>query len=102
GCSPCPRTISSSPGTGSTPPSAPSAPTSTSGSPGAGSRRRIVTDPRARAADELERARARTLALLDPIPDAALVAQHSELMSPLAWDLAHIGHYEELWLLREL
>ncbi len=23
-------------------------------------------------------------------------------MSPLAWDLAHIGHYEELWLLREL
>ena len=23
-------------------------------------------------------------------------------MSPLVWDLAHIGHYEELWLLREL
>lgn len=23
-------------------------------------------------------------------------------MSPLAWDFAHIGHFEELWLLREL
>jgi iron(II)-dependent oxidoreductase len=63
-----------------------------------------VTDADARqhAADELERARARTLALLDPIADADLRAQHSALMSPLVWDLAHIGHYEELWLLREL
>ena len=23
-------------------------------------------------------------------------------MSPLCWDLAHIAHYEELWLLRAL
>jgi iron(II)-dependent oxidoreductase len=52
--------------------------------------------------DELEGARARTFALLDPMPDEVLVAQHSELMSPLVWDLAHIGHYEELWLLRTL
>jgi iron(II)-dependent oxidoreductase len=51
---------------------------------------------------ELEAARARTLTLLEPIADAGLLAQHSELMSPLVWDLAHIGHYEELWLLREL
>ena len=29
-------------------------------------------------------------------------AQVSELMSPLCWDLAHIGHYEELWCVREL
>ena len=28
------------------------------------------------------------------------MAQHSPLMSPLVWDLAHVGHYEELWLLR--
>ena len=61
-----------------------------------------MTDPRARALAELERARARTLALLDPLSDEALTTQHSPLMSPLAWDLAHIGHYEELWLLREL
>jgi len=26
--------------------------------------------------------------------------QHDPLMSPLVWDLAHIGQQEELWLLR--
>jgi gamma-glutamyl hercynylcysteine S-oxide synthase len=50
----------------------------------------------------LEGARARTLALLAPIDDADLIGQVSPLMSPLAWDLAHIGHYEELWLLRNI
>lgn len=29
-----------------------------------------------------------------------LVTQHSPLMSPLVWDLAHVGNYEEQWLLR--
>ncbi len=47
-------------------------------------------------------ARARTLALLEPFDDAVLTTQHSPLMSPLVWDLAHIAHYEELWMLREL
>jgi iron(II)-dependent oxidoreductase len=50
----------------------------------------------------LEQARARTLALLDPVPEADQTRQVSPLMSPLAWDLAHIGHYEELWLVRGL
>jgi gamma-glutamyl hercynylcysteine S-oxide synthase len=31
-----------------------------------------------------------------------MMRQVSPLMSPLVWDLAHIGHFEELWLLREL
>jgi iron(II)-dependent oxidoreductase len=52
--------------------------------------------------NDLTDARARTLALLAPFDDAALTAQHSPLMSPLVWDLAHIAHYEELWLVREL
>src|SRR4029079_5372482 len=39
---------------------------------------------------------------LDPIPPADQLRQVSELMSPLCWDLAHIGHYEELWLVRTL
>src|ERR1700731_1892201 len=47
----------------------------------------------------LERARARTLHLTD-IDEPTLVAQHDPLMSPLVWDLAHIGQQEELWLLR--
>ena len=48
---------------------------------------------------DLERARARTLQLTD-LDEPALVAQHDPLMSPLVWDLAHIGQQEELWLLR--
>jgi iron(II)-dependent oxidoreductase len=50
----------------------------------------------------LEESRRRTLGLLAPVPDDAQRMQVSELMSPLCWDLAHIGHYEELWLVREL
>jgi gamma-glutamyl hercynylcysteine S-oxide synthase len=53
-------------------------------------------------AAHLDAARARTLDLLDPVPDADQVRQVSPLMSPLVWDLAHIGHFEELWLLRNL
>ncbi len=52
--------------------------------------------------DALETARRRTLGLLDPVPVVDQARQVSPLMSPLCWDLAHIGHYEELWLIREL
>ena len=50
----------------------------------------------------LSDARERTRRLLAPLTADELRAQHSELMSPLVWDLAHIGWYEELWLLREM
>lgn len=53
-------------------------------------------------AAELERARRRTEALLAPLSEEQLVRQVSPLMSPLVWDYAHVGHFEELWLLREL
>ena len=36
------------------------------------------------------------------VDDTDLVRQHSPLMSPLVWDLAHIANQEELWLLREV
>jgi iron(II)-dependent oxidoreductase len=52
------------------------------------------------AALGLERARARTLVLTD-IGEDELIRQHSALMSPLVWDLAHIGQQEDLWLLRD-
>ena len=51
-------------------------------------------------ARDLERARQRTLALTD-FDDAELHRQYNPLMSPLVWDLAHIGQQEELWLLRD-
>jgi len=52
-------------------------------------------------AGALDEARRRSLDLLDPLDDDGLRRQHSVLMSPLVWDLAHIGTYEEQWLLRE-
>ncbi|MET8558825.1 ergothioneine biosynthesis protein EgtB [Streptomyces sp. NPDC004959] len=52
------------------------------------------------AVRSLRRARARTALLTDAVDEPDLVAQHSPLMSPLVWDLAHIGNQEELWLLR--
>jgi len=57
---------------------------------------------RARLADDLARARGRTMTLTSAVDDPDLVRQHSPLMSPLVWDLAHIGNQEELWLLRRL
>jgi len=57
---------------------------------------------RALLAAQLERARARSALLTDSVDDADLVHQHSPLMSPLVWDLAHIANQEELWLLRNV
>src|SRR5512143_1258280 len=54
-----------------------------------------------RIARELDRARRRSLGYTD-LDDADLLRQHSPLMSPLVWDLAHVGNYEELWLAREV
>lgn len=53
-------------------------------------------------AESLTRARNRTAALTDCVNETELVAQHSRLMSPLVWDLAHIGNQEELWLVRDV
>jgi iron(II)-dependent oxidoreductase len=50
-------------------------------------------------ADALDRARLRTTSLT-AFDDSELTTQHSPLMSPLVWDLAHIGQQEDLWLLR--
>lgn len=50
-------------------------------------------------ADDLTRARRRTLRLVE-FDDDELRRQYHPLMSPLVWDFAHIGQQEELWLLR--
>ncbi|WP_371525829.1 ergothioneine biosynthesis protein EgtB [Streptomyces sp. NBC_01283] len=62
-----------------------------------------VSDPdalRQRALTALLTARDRTSLLTTCVEEPELTAQHSPLMSPLVWDLAHIGNQEELWLLR--
>ena len=50
----------------------------------------------------LEEARRRTLATVGPVRDEYLTTQASPILSPIVWDIAHIGHQEELWLLRTL
>lgn len=65
--------------------------------------RTVPYDPevlRARALETLLAARARTTGLTSCVDEHDLTAQHSPLMSPLVWDLAHIGNQEEQWLLR--
>ncbi|GAA0330115.1 ergothioneine biosynthesis protein EgtB [Actinoallomurus spadix] len=58
-------------------------------------------DLKERIAAELIAARDRSVGLtLEALEDPDLMVQVSPLMSPLVWDLAHIGNYEELWLLR--
>src|SRR5262245_35048440 len=53
-------------------------------------------------ATQLRRARDRSVTLTDAVDDDDLVRQHSKLMSPLVWDLAHVGNQEELWLVRDV
>jgi len=50
----------------------------------------------------LDEARARTLALVEPVSEADLDRQHHPLMSPLVWDLGHIAAFEDLWVCREV
>src|SRR5258708_5332761 len=53
-------------------------------------------------ATRLITARERTRGLTDCVDEADLIRQHSPLMSPLVWDLAHVANQEELWLLRSV
>ncbi len=50
----------------------------------------------------LEFYRNRTKQMIGPLDDDDLHRQHDALMSPLVWDVGHVGNFEELWLLREL
>ncbi len=51
-----------------------------------------------RALAALDAVRRRTLDLVEHLDENLLSAQHSPIMSPLVWDLAHIAAYEDLWL----
>jgi iron(II)-dependent oxidoreductase len=53
-------------------------------------------------AELLHEARSRTLLLVSSLSDEDLRRQHSPLMSPIVWDLGHIAHFEEVWLLENI
>jgi iron(II)-dependent oxidoreductase len=59
-------------------------------------------DLKQRIAADLEEARQRTRDLLAPVDDERLTTQYDRLMSPPVWDYAHIGVFEELWLVQRL
>ncbi|WP_283133213.1 ergothioneine biosynthesis protein EgtB [Rhizohabitans arisaemae] len=61
----------------------------------------MTDDLKERIATELAGVRRRSLTYTDA-DDNFLTCQHSPIMSPLVWDLAHVGNYEELWVLREV
>ncbi len=50
----------------------------------------------------LEEARRRTLQLIEPLSEAQLNRVYNPLLSPLIWDIGHIGNFEELWLVQEI
>ncbi|MEJ7876430.1 MAG: SUMF1/EgtB/PvdO family nonheme iron enzyme [Solirubrobacterales bacterium] len=53
-------------------------------------------------AQRLEEARQMTLRLVEPLSDDQLNTVYSDILSPLAWDLGHIGNFEELWLVQTI
>jgi iron(II)-dependent oxidoreductase len=59
-------------------------------------------DRKQQIAADLSEARSRTEALLAPLDDERLTTQYDQLMSPPIWDYAHIGVFEELWLVQRL
>jgi gamma-glutamyl hercynylcysteine S-oxide synthase len=63
---------------------------------------RDETDAARRALGLLDEVRARTRDLIYPLTEAQLIGQHSPLMSPIVWDLAHIANFEEQWVSRAL
>ncbi len=56
------------------------------------------TPAEARIVTALAEARERTFALVASVSGEDLERVHSELMSPLVWDLGHIAAFEDLWI----
>ncbi len=50
----------------------------------------------------LEHYRSRTKQMFLALNDDDVHRQHDSIMSPLVWDLGHVGNFEELWLLRRI
>jgi gamma-glutamyl hercynylcysteine S-oxide synthase len=60
----------------------------------------VTSSTKEEIAARLEKARARTLLLIEPLDDEQLNRVYSPILSPLAWDLGHIANFEELWLVQ--
>ncbi|MCZ6736477.1 MAG: DinB family protein, partial [Actinobacteria bacterium] len=59
-------------------------------------------ETRRRLTAGLELYRRRTRQLIAPLSYDDVHRQQIAIMSPLVWDVGHVGNFEEVWLLREL
>jgi iron(II)-dependent oxidoreductase len=50
----------------------------------------------------LTEARSRTMLIAANLAQEDLRLQHDPLVSPIVWELRHIGHFEEVWLVANL
>src|SRR5689334_14796049 len=50
---------------------------------------------------DMERAREKTLRLLQFVPDDLLKVRVHDFYSPIGWHFGHVGMTEELWTVRE-
>ena len=63
---------------------------------------RPASDRKAELAGRLEEARRHTLKLIEPLTHEQLNRVYDPILSPLIWDLGHIGNFEELWLVQRI
>jgi len=50
--------------------------------------------------EALREARRRTLELTDDLPDEAWLGPRLSIVNPLLWEMGHVGHFQEYWILR--
>ena len=51
---------------------------------------------------ELSRIRHRTHTMVNPLSNDDIHKQFDSIMSPVIWDVGHVGNFEEFWLLRQV
>ncbi len=51
---------------------------------------------------QLTTTRSRTFSVTDALTDRDIHHQFNPLMSPIVWDMGHVGNFEEYWLLRKV
>ena len=57
---------------------------------------------REQLAAELQEARARLLYLVADLDDEQMIGPRLAIVNPLRWEIAHVAHFQEFWLLRHL
>jgi iron(II)-dependent oxidoreductase len=62
----------------------------------------LSQDESRRVEERLEQVRERTLSLISGVPWVTLRQQLIPILSPMVWDLGHIGDFEDIWINQRL